>query len=143
MGLLRIFIPSWRLFDELGTVSVLFYRSRSSSTGYGPWTQALCPPPPRRFWNLLLNPQGNLYLAFHALVQHFLTDLHDTPTPKPREIKSLMSYRLVCNLVREQIQQSKANVSACYFQFRIDLNSDPSGKTEFSTCFQSQEDLSL
>jgi len=73
MQYLRVFFPAWRFFGSLGSVPKLFYRLSQS----GSWIQAPSKPPPRKIYHLLLNPQGNLYLAKLALIDQFLEELND------------------------------------------------------------------
>jgi hypothetical protein len=90
MQYLRVFFPSWRFFGSLGSVPKLFYRLSQNAN----WIQVPTKPPPRKISQILLNPEGNLYLAKLALIDQFLDELNDC-TPEQTKtlpiLKSLIS----------------------------------------------------
>jgi hypothetical protein len=97
--LLRVLIPSWRFFDELGEVSRLYYRFGSGRSHLGPWI--LYGKKSSRTWgHLLFNAEENLYLANIRLI----AELPET-------------YPLVQNLVRWEIRQTHSD--QFYFQFKV------------------------
>jgi hypothetical protein len=97
-ALFRVFIPSWRFFDELGEVSHLYYRFGADPESLGDWIQ-YSEKPNRHLGALFLNPRGNLHLANMGLISEL---------PSTQE--------LVENLVRFQIIETKA--SQFFFQFK-------------------------
>jgi hypothetical protein len=92
---LRALIPSWRFFDEAGTVPTLWYRLASDEKSWGEWLP--CPGgAPKRTWaQLLLNPAQNYRLACHSLVARFADDLENGDNPE-------VSRELIENLVASQ-----------------------------------------
>lgn len=71
--LARLFIPSWRFFDDALTGVVLVVRVTSPDGVPGSWQQVLRPP--RRRWvHLVWNPEGNRTLAAYALLERLTQD---------------------------------------------------------------------
>src|SRR4051812_5994815 len=67
----RMFFPSWRFFDDIGHVPVLFYRKSTQGKEFEPWVECLNKPT-RKWRTLLLNPQGNFLLACGSLLQRLV-----------------------------------------------------------------------
>ena len=80
--LLRAFLPSWKFFEDLGEVPVLYFRIKSA----GQWTEwkKWIDPIERKWWQLIFNPQGNLNLAYGSLVQELCDEIH-----KSKDIEQL------------------------------------------------------
>lgn len=114
MNWLRLFIPSWRFFDQIGTISKLYYRVNLGD-GYMPWRICL-EKPKRHVFNLLLNPNGNFYLPCLALVDRLVSE------EVTSNIQNTISYRLVENLVRHTILDQ--NLKAKSFQFKVQIASE-------------------
>jgi hypothetical protein len=70
--LFRSWIPSWRFFENLGTVPVLFVRVQSnlSLIEDARWVEALMPPR-KSLLGLFLNPEGNKFHAYETLVRSY------------------------------------------------------------------------
>lgn len=70
----RLFIPSWRLFDRLGTVPRLYVRSSTTSES---WSGEWAPVPLQseiKWWSLFLNPRGNLNHALCTVLDRTLLE---------------------------------------------------------------------
>ena len=114
--LLRAFFPSWRFYDDFNHLPVLSFRWRHAGGEFGEWT--LCSPrPQRRLAALLVNTDGNLFLAENSLVQQLVTELQSV---EPEEAPGLVSYRLTDRLVRTRLP---ADGSAEY-QFKLSVDSE-------------------
>lgn len=107
MTLSRLFIPSWRFFDQLGTIPTLFYRTNNNTD----W-QLVLQKPQRRWWHLFHNPEGNQYLLCLSLVDRLLAEKAD------QSIEQTESFRLVKNLVRSVVLSDPQNKT---FEFKIEL----------------------
>ncbi len=71
--LFRSWIPSWRFFENLGTVPVLFVRVQSNASLIegAHWVEALMPPQRKSMLGLLLNPEGNRFHAYETLIRSY------------------------------------------------------------------------
>jgi hypothetical protein len=119
--LLRAFFPSWRFFEDLGDVPVLWYRVARVGTELGNWqncTKRLT----RRWHGLLLNPQGNLLLASGSLLQQLLSDVEQVDEKHPERVEKFVSYQLTRNLVRHQISE----MAGLHYQFKLSAGSGTS-----------------
>lgn len=74
--LLRLFVPSWRFFDETTSGIRLRVRVITPASGAGPWIEVLTPPS-RRVWHAVWNPEGNRTLAAYSLLERLLLDAAD------------------------------------------------------------------
>lgn len=108
MTLSRLFIPSWRFFDQLGTIATLYYRTNTNST----W-QIVLKKPTRQWWHLFHNPHGNQYLMCLSLVDRLITEKAD------QSIEQTESFQLVRNLVKSVVQEE--NQQNKTFEFKIEL----------------------
>lgn len=124
---LKLFIPTWKFFDQLGTVSNLFYRELNK-TGDGPWMPVF-DKPKRNFLNLFYNPEGNLYLACVALVDRLVHEVGTNHTLSPQDIEQLESFLLVKNLVLVFLQEKKSK--GFRFQFKIQVQSEKTALEDF------------
>lgn len=122
----RALLPSWRFFDEIDPAPRLFYRTIEASSAQGAWLAV--PFRPARGWlALAFNPEGNLALARHALLEQLLGDVAEPEVSDPSAVESLTSYALVTQLVRERLRQTAAAAGPAVppqgerFQFKITL----------------------
>jgi len=85
---LRVFFPSWRFFEDLGEVPVLWARIGGDGSGtndgedLGPWQRSL-PTAAPRWWTLFVNPEANLILAYGSLLEQLVSDLAAGPEGSP------------------------------------------------------------
>lgn len=77
----RIWFPSWRLFESVGHTYWVFI----SQDGQKTW-HPLEPHLQRQWWNLFINPQGNLWLAFRSQLEILISK---NLSPKEMEQDSL------------------------------------------------------
>jgi hypothetical protein len=112
LSLFRALFPSWRFFDELGSVSRLYYRTGENADSLGSWRK--CVVADKRTWSaLFLNPAGNFHLAENTLIDQLSDELEAAQENGAPPIEASVSFRLVLNLVRRQI------FSPLLFQFKI------------------------
>lgn len=111
-ALLRVLIPSWRFFDDVGHVSKLFYQT-NLATQWQPCFQPL----PRHWYQLLLNPQTNLRMALNSLVERLVSEISESTEANKDQIPQSVSYQLVKNLVRHQARSQNTNIKT--FRFKI------------------------
>ncbi len=72
----RIFVPSWRFFDDTGPIPKLYVRAEQAGQLGSSWLPAL-QPPKRRWYSLFFNPDGNLHHAICNALEHLLHDPQD------------------------------------------------------------------
>jgi hypothetical protein len=111
---LKVMIPSWRLFADIGHIPCLHYR-----VGHGNELGEWIPFPNRsaeggindklrRSWlSLFTNPQGNLVHAYQTLFTELMLE-----TQTNADIKTSITYALVKNLVQ-------AKAGAAKYQFKL------------------------
>lgn len=130
----RALLPSWRFFDEIDPAPKLFYRTAEASTPLDAWLP-LTFRPARRWSGLVFNPEGNLALARHALLEQLLDDIAEPEVSDASAVEGLTSYALVTQLVRERLRRPAPSARAVFaperepaitplgarFQFKITL----------------------
>lgn len=114
----RVFFPSWKFFEHAENTPVLSCRFQTySPQEMTQWVDPLVFPP-RSALSILLNPQENLTLAYHSMVQRLVSDISEVPS---EQIEKGVSFLLVKNLVEEKAR-SHSDVSG--FQFKISINGE-------------------
>jgi hypothetical protein len=113
--LLRCLVPAWRFFEEIEPVPSLRYRVAPHGDDWSDWLDALAVPA-RTPGSLLLNAAGNLHLACQSLVEHLVDDLEDT-SERDRAEHELVSYRLVCSLIEQQVRAALPSSVLLRYQF--------------------------
>lgn len=104
----RLFIPSWRLFDRLGTVPRLYVRC---STASGSWSGDWAPVPLQseiKWWSLFLNPRGNLNHALCTVLDRALLE------PDNSEFQEIIRRYIIFNLSSQPDYHRLAK-----FQFKL------------------------
>jgi hypothetical protein len=104
MQWLRIFIPSWRFFGDLGSIPILFYQKSGSSN----WVRCPERPGPRKIQQLFFNPQGNLYLAKLAVIDRFISELSE---PEQNDLHKMVLKRMI---------QHEAETDQFVFKIEVD-----------------------
>jgi hypothetical protein len=97
----RIFIPTWRFFDQVTDLPHLEIRVQDA------WVKESTPPPPA-WWQLLFNPAGGLKHARANLYQRLLLE-----AAAIEDVSRLISYRLVEDLARDLAGDAN------HFEFRL------------------------
>lgn len=120
LKLFRALVPSWGFFDRAGAVPHLFYRIREpqtdSSSSFGEWKNALTPAPARRWYNLIFNPQGGEFLAYHSLLQQLIDDLDEWDENQIDRFHESVSFRLIENLAIARIPNKNSDFQ---YQFKL------------------------
>lgn len=127
LKLLRVFFPSWRFFDFINSVPLLYVRSWNEKGEWSEWLPAL-KKPERRFWNILFNPEGNIFLAKQTLVQQFAEELEE-PT--------LTTTALITQLARSEISNLLTEHSPRVVCFQYQLKAWLAATQELTCLFQS------
>lgn len=117
MQLLRVMFPSWKFFEEVAAVPVLFYRLETEPNKFNQW-QEIPQRPKRRALSLLFNPELNYYLACQSLFQQLESDIGDLQLESQVEqLFESVSYQLVLNLVKYEVRSLDSQVSTrCQFK---------------------------
>lgn len=123
---LRAFFPSWRFFDDIGDMPVLWLRVQRQGAppeDFEPWQP--CLPTPKRSGSMLVwNPDGNLRLAYDSLLMHLLTDADEQSTQPartgaPTRLAACVSYQLTEQLVAFQLRRDPQAASIVRYQFKV------------------------
>ncbi len=121
MQALRAFFPSWKFFDELGDVPVLLHRVGQDPSAMGPWQPSL-PKLRRRAGSLLVNAEGNLWLAYGSVVQQLVIELDELPeadaSGSDAAITERTTYQITRELVAFRIRELEAELPP-YYQFKV------------------------
>lgn len=116
---LRVFVPSWRFFDEIHHTPKLYYRIGPSADQLGDWT--LCRVRrERRLSHLFLNPDINLDLAAATLSERFVSEA--SRAPDGTDLEETVSYKLLREVVRSHLRHCCGpDQRGTRFQFKISL----------------------
>jgi hypothetical protein len=117
-ALLRILIPSWRFFEDLGDVPELLYRTKDSSGLFSPWLPCL-KKPKRGIGSLFLNAKGNLFLASQSLLDQTIHHINDCKSET--DFSETTSYQMILQLVAQTISSQKMTGIET-FQFKIHIS---------------------
>ncbi len=116
--LFRALFPSWRFFEDLCYLPVLYFRSSEDGKNFGPWEAALGKL--ERNWGcLFINSQANLLHAYHGLLQQLENDKEEVKEENKNDFIQSVSYQLTKNLVLSRILNSKKEEKKIYFQFKL------------------------
>lgn len=123
--LFRAWLPSWRFFETLSEQPVLFYRVAASDSAdsnskeiAGEWRPAL-QRPPRRWYSIALNGEGNLHLASYALLDQLEEDISELDSVQLDACTQMPSYQLVQNLVCYLLRERNELRGGCCYQFKL------------------------
>ena len=108
--LVRLLVPSWRFYEEVGEVPELLYRTGSDPQKLGAWKPCLSPP--KR--GLVLNSRENLFTACQGMVGQLVCEISEWEGPSAEDLLDSVPYQLVQNLVREHIAHKEG-----WFQFKV------------------------
>lgn len=119
----RLFVPSWRFFDDAASGIVLRARVTRASANAGPWVQVLLPPT-RRPHHILWNPEGNRVLAAYSLLERLLQDVAEDDA---RSLRT--SLALVTELVRAEVTRRGLAAPGDHVEFVV-VDREPDGEQE-------------
>jgi hypothetical protein len=135
--LIRVFFPSWKLFDQIGHVSQLYYRVCSDEiSDFEEWKPSVIHSyshsrmnshmhTQRKFSDLFLNSHGNLQLAYQSLVDRLVSDTQDLYESPPHVLLETVSYRLVQNRIQKEILNTQdGRKNSVRFQFKIVIDQE-------------------
>lgn len=127
LAALRVLLPTWRFFDEITPSLALQARVAHDAADFGGWRQIMPEPnsAPRPLRALLFDPEGNLRLAYHGLLERLQSDLSELPDDDGDAAQRLVSYALVLNLVRHAL--AAAAPPKARFQFRLTAGAQAAG----------------
>lgn len=118
ISLFRALFPSWRFFEDLCYLPVLYFRTSEDGKNFSSWQTALGKIE-RKWSRLFLNPQGNLLHAYHGLLQQLENDKEEFEEENKNLFIQSVSYQLTKNLVVSKILDSKPQDRKKYFQFKL------------------------
>lgn len=119
LQLFRAWIPSWRFFETLSDQPVLFYRfAAADGEEVGEWQQAL-KRPPRSWYSIAVNGEGNLHLACYTLLDQLEEDLGELDVSQMDLVPATPSYQLVKNLVCFLLRERNELQRGSRYQFKV------------------------
>lgn len=116
--LFRCLFPSWKFYEDICYVPVLYYRLSEDGESFKDW----CPlfDKLERSWkNFFINPEANLRHAYNTLLQQLESDKEEISEERKSELASSVSYLLTKNLVNYRLRDIKSSMK--YFQFKLSL----------------------
>ena len=111
---LRAFFPSWKFFAEIEETPELLVRVGADADALGAFERCW-PKLERRVRSLLLNPEGNLILAYDSLLAELLADAEQHEA----SLGERVSYRLVERLVEFWLAQRPDAEQIRHYQFKV------------------------
>ena len=99
LALFRSLFPSWRFFSDVTQVPTVHYRFSSDGGIFSSWKLGL-KKPVRKWYSLIVNHHGNLYLASHTLLQQLESDIGELSPQTIDRFENSVSFQLTKNLVR-------------------------------------------
>ncbi len=112
-GLIKLFIPSWRFFDSVGSRLELNYLT---STSPNHWLKTLSKSD---FDDSLFffRPRGNFRLAQISILERFATEFEGSQALD--QIEASETFFRICNIVREEVRASGSKDVCKQFKFRL------------------------
>ena len=115
---LRAFFPNWKFFHAIGYAPRLYVQIKGPDQTWMDW-QVLYPRVKRSLVHLFHNPHNNLHLANQNLVEHFVNDLNQLQPGA--DASQLVSYSLICRLVRAFAMQLPGPCQSYRFEIRMEM----------------------
>lgn len=119
MFIFRIFFPSWKFFDDSGVIYALKYRvcTKIEEMESAPW--AACPPKLKRSWyQLMVNPKGNIALACDSVIQHLSASINEViDSDSQFQLSDSASYKVAQNMVLYFCRQTEHDYR--FYQFKL------------------------
>ncbi len=116
--LLRALFPSWKFFEDVCQLPVLYYRFAREGEEFCEW-QNCFQKPKRHLSAVIFNPQGNLLLACNGLLQQLESDIEELDASKADKFDQSVSYRLTKNLVIYQVSKQHQCHAGFRYQFKV------------------------
>ncbi len=112
--LFRAFFPSWRFYEDICEMPMLYYRTLEPA---GDWKLAW--QKPLRSWStIFVNPQVNYLFACQGLLNQVENDVNELGEGAHEEFSNSVSYRLLENLVRYSMR-AEGDGAATRYQFKL------------------------
>lgn len=115
---LRAFFPNWKFFHAIGYAPRLYAQIKTNEGQWSDW-RVIYPRVKRKPLHVFHNPRVNIHLANQNLVEHFVSDLNQLP--EGRDVRELITYELICRLVRSFVEQQKLDCSTYRFEIRMEM----------------------
>lgn len=116
--LLRALFPSWKFFEDICDLPVLYYRISYQGQEFGEW-QACFDKLKRQPISILYNPEGNFQLACNGLLQQLESDIEELDPAKSDEFAMSVSYQLTKQMVLFYIVKKHHCSTGFSFQFKV------------------------
>jgi hypothetical protein len=114
--LFRCLFPSWRFYEDLSYIPVLYYRESNNGLDFDSWKPA-CRKIERKWSRIFINPEGNLAHACNSLLQQLESDKEEVTDEDKNLFINSVSYRLCRNLVESLIIPEGKK----FYQFKLTL----------------------
>ncbi len=108
-NLIRVLFPRWAFFEKIGHRFDLEFKV----TGSHDWNK-IDFSQTRQPLSFFINPEANLAMAHVNIIEHFVSDLQDSPKTNPLELRT---YPLLSSLILEKVKLYEFDASS--LQFRI------------------------
>lgn len=108
----RVFIPSWRFYDRIGSLPRLYARAHDA------WIPIFAPIQ-TPWYGLLFNPKGNQQLAYQSLLERFVVEA--SGAKKPEE---LVSYKILAEACASELKRLGHLQPGEQFNFKIQVGGE-------------------
>lgn len=116
ISLFRCLFPSWRFYEDICYLPVLYYRVSLDAKEFTSWSPVI--EKINRDWgNIFINPRANLIHAYNSMLQQLENDKEEVLDLEKDAFVSSVSYQLAKNLVQSKIEEQKDKTK--YYQFKI------------------------
>lgn len=130
MFIFRIFFPSWKFFDDSGVMYAITYRTCAKMEEMESTHWVACPPKLERSWyQLLVNPKGNIALACDSVVQHLSASVNEViDNDSHVQLSNSVSYKVAQNMVLYFCRQTGDEHR--FYQFKLTEHSRDTADTD-------------
>lgn len=115
---LKLFFPSWNFFGGSTDTPYLFVKIKDEFV-------PVFPPEKTKLFNLVFNPHGNLYLAYHSNMQSLLNEIYFNQDNPQFNLLETPIYLLTKNWAENYFYRNKIKVKEYCFKFSyVKMNLD-------------------
>jgi hypothetical protein len=115
---LKLFLPSWNFFNDFTAVPTMEFAVGGSEDGVGEWQPLFRAAAAPSAWRMVFNPQGNLDLLEHTLVERAAEEFRANPPTETGAPDG--TYPALVRLARRRLTQSDLAGGEA-FRFRLVL----------------------
>lgn len=113
LQLLKLFLPTWKFFDHVGLVPVVYFRMGDQEGHLSQWRKVI-EVPERQWMNFILNPKGNWISHQHTALHQLL---NDNLKFEVDDLEKSNSFQFIKSLVEQKLISSEDKKN--FYQFKV------------------------